>query len=88
MYAIRSYYDVCKDGVASPFLSLAEQLNPCQLIIDAIGSELTDDPPVQVTKGGVIAEGVSEELDDLRKILHSGKDYLNQLLKRESYNFV
>lgn len=83
LQAVVTIKNICKEGVAAPFLRLAEQLNPCQLIINAIGSELMDDPPVQVTKGGVIAEGVSEELDDLRKILHSGKDYLNQLLKRE-----
>ncbi|MEA3449198.1 MAG: DNA mismatch repair protein MutS [Bacteroidota bacterium] len=55
---------------------IADQLNPCQEIRDRIEKEITDDPPVLVNKGGVIADGVSSELDELRKIAHSGKDYL------------
>src|SRR6056297_1613642 len=54
----------------------ADQLNPCSEIRDKIAREIQDDPPVQVNKGKVIADGVSKELDELRDIVHSGKDYL------------
>ena len=55
---------------------IADQLNPCSEIRDKIAREIQDDPPVQVNKGKVIADGVSKELDELRDIAHSGKDYL------------
>jgi len=63
---------------------LAEQLNPCKALADRIGRELNNDPPVQLIRGNVIAGNVSPELDELRKILYSGKDYLNELQNRES----
>jgi DNA mismatch repair protein MutS len=62
----------------------AEQLNPCDLIRARIEKRIVADPPTAVNKGKVITEGVSEELDDLRKIAYSGKDYLAQIQKRES----
>ncbi|HET6227583.1 MAG TPA: DNA mismatch repair protein MutS [Bacteroidia bacterium] len=63
---------------------IAEQLNPCQSVIDQIEKQLTPDPPYLIAKGNVIAEGVHPELDDLRKISYSGKDYLLQIQQRES----
>lgn len=65
---------------------IADQLNPCQLISNRIGNELYPEPPVQVQKGSVIADGVNEELDELRKLLYSGKDYLVQIQQREIQN--
>jgi DNA mismatch repair protein MutS len=62
---------------------IAEQLNPCSLISLRIEKEIHPEPPVQVHKGGVIAEGVNPELDELRNLLNSGKDYLVQIQKRE-----
>ncbi len=62
----------------------SEQLNPCDLIREKIQNEIVADPPVAINKGKVIAEGISEELDELRKIAFSGKDYLAQIQKRES----
>ena len=56
---------------------MAEQLNPCKSIAEKIERELNNDPPVQINRGNTIAKGVSEELDDLRRILYKGKDYLN-----------
>lgn len=71
----------------NPLLArIAEQLNPCNLISKRIENELYPEPPVQVQKGAVIAEGVNAELDDLRKLLFSGKDYLVQLQQREIQN--
>jgi DNA mismatch repair protein MutS len=62
----------------------AEQLNPCAIIRDRIEHELSDNPPILLNKGNVIAEGVNAELDDLRHISYSGKDYLLQIQQRES----
>lgn len=63
---------------------IADQLNPCHKLIDLIETTLTEDPAVQIGKGPVIANGVNEELDELRKILHSGKEYLEEMQARES----
>ncbi len=65
----------------------SEQLNPCDLIRDKIQKELVADPPTALNKGRVIADGVSEELDELRKIAYSGKDYLAQIQQRESEKY-
>lgn len=63
---------------------LADQLNPCEFLLDKIESELNDDPPLLVHQGNLIRDGISDELDDLRKIAYSGKDYLIQIQQRES----
>ncbi len=62
----------------------AEQLNSCDLVREKIQREIVADPPAAINKGNVIAEGISEELDELRKIAYSGKDYLAQIQQRES----
>ncbi|MGL5786850.1 MAG: DNA mismatch repair protein MutS [Bacteroidales bacterium] len=72
--------------MASDNMSLAkigEQLNTCALIRDKISREIQPDPPALLNRGSVIASGVSEELDELRKIAYSGKDYLLQIQQRE-----
>ena len=63
---------------------IAEQLNPCTTIKEKIEKELNEEPPILVNKGNVIADGVSDELDELRKISYSGKDYLLNLQQSES----
>jgi DNA mismatch repair protein MutS len=63
---------------------IADQLNPCTEIRQRIENELNPDPPVLVSKGNVIASGVNGELDELRKLAHSGKDYLLEMQSRES----
>jgi DNA mismatch repair protein MutS len=63
---------------------LAEQLNPCLSVVQRIEQEITADPPVQLQKGGVIAKGVSPELDELRDIQYSGKDFLQKIQEREA----
>jgi len=59
-------------------------LDPCDEVRKRIEKEIVDDPPALLNKGGVVAEGVSEELDELREIMFSGKDYLVELQKRET----
>ncbi len=63
---------------------LAEALNPCHYILDKILKEIVENPPVQVAKGQVIKEGVHAELDELRTIASTGKEYLVQLQQKES----
>ena len=63
---------------------IGEHLNLCESIRDRIAREVKNDPPLLVNKGGVIADGVCPELDELRQIAYSGKDYLLQMQQRES----
>ena len=63
---------------------IADRINPCGALLEMIETMLHDDPVLQIGKGKVIADGFNEELDDLRAISYSGKDYLDQLCKRES----
>jgi len=76
--------ELCTGSSCPPLIKIAEQLNPCKSIADRIDRELNNDPPVQVNRGSVIAKGVSQELDELRIILYSGKNYLEDLQNRES----
>ena len=76
--------ELCNKSGCLPLVTLAEQLNPCKTIAEKIDKELNNDPPVQVNRGNAIAEGISEELDELRTILYKGKDYLADLQTRES----
>ena len=82
--AIEPLQELCNNSGCFPLVQLAEQLNPCKSIADKIDKELNNDPPVQLNKGNAIAKGISEELDELRTILYSGKDYLADLQTRES----
>ncbi|HEU4553380.1 MAG TPA: DNA mismatch repair protein MutS [Chitinophaga sp.] len=63
---------------------LCAQMNPCPAILDRILQQVTENPPVQVNKGGTIREGVHAELDKLRNIATSGKEYLLQIQQKES----
>ncbi|MFP4091588.1 MAG: DNA mismatch repair protein MutS, partial [Cyclobacteriaceae bacterium] len=62
---------------------LADQLHTCDFILDKIEKELREDPPLVSNQGGLIKDGIHEELDELRKIAYSGKDYLEQVRQRE-----
>lgn len=64
--------------------AMAEQFNTCTLIRERIEAQLHEEPPVAVNKGNVIADGVNDELDKLRKIAYGGKDYLLAIQKREA----
>ncbi len=74
----------CAGSGNAGLVRFAEQLNPCESIRQRIEKEIHPDPPMLLNKGRVIADGVSDELDDLRKIAYSGKDYLAQMQERES----
>ena len=62
---------------------LASQLDRCEFLLEKISKELNDDPPMLTHQGGIIRDGVNAELDELRTIAFSGKDYLLQVQKRE-----
>jgi DNA mismatch repair protein MutS len=82
--AIEPLKVLCEKSGCLPLTQIAEQMNPCKSIADKIDKELNNDPPVQLNKGNAIASGISEELDELRKILYNGKEYLADLQARES----
>jgi DNA mismatch repair protein MutS len=84
LQAIEPLKEICDKSKCIPLVKIAEQLNPCKLISDRIEKELSNDPPVQLNKGNAIASGISAELDELRRILYNGKDYLAELQTRES----
>jgi DNA mismatch repair protein MutS len=62
---------------------MADQINPCMLLREKIEKELKEDPPLLINQGNIIRDGVHAELDELRRIAYSGKDYLIQLQQRE-----
>lgn len=84
LYAIAKLKEFCQDSESFPLKVIADQLNPCILIRDKIEKELNPEPPVMLAKGSVIADGVDEELDRLRKIAFGGKGYLLEIQKREA----
>ena len=82
--AIGPIKELCAASGNEGLKRFAEQLNPCESIRQRIEKEIYPDPPMLLNKGRVIADGVSEELDDLRRLSYSGKDYLAQMQERES----
>ena len=85
--SLEAVAQVCAQSMASGVESLrqvAERINPCSALAERIGRELVDEPPVKIEKGGVVACGVSDELDELRSMSGSGKEYLMTLQQRES----
>ncbi len=82
--AVARIKQLCEGVDDEAFRVLAEQFNPCPGIYERIGREITEEPPVKLDKGGVIATGVNAELDELRSMAGSGKEYLMELQRRES----
>lgn len=78
---IKSIAENCKNEALKV---LGESLNNCDLLREKIKQTLNEEAPVNILKGNSIAEGFSEELDELRGLSKSGKDYLDNMLKRES----
>lgn len=76
--------DQCDKADCPALKLLSQELKLCREAVGKIEEVINEDPPLMISKGNVISAGVSEELDELRKILHSGKDYLVDLQARES----
>ena len=84
LQAIEPIKNACLNADNESLRKIGELLNLCASIRDKIAKEINNDPPLLVNKGGVIADGVNQELDELRHIAYSGKDYLLQVQQRES----
>jgi len=83
LQALTPIKSACMNAAHEVLNHLGEQINPCELIADKIGQTIQDDPPSMISKGQVIATGVSAELDELRGLAYSGKDYLVKMQQRE-----
>ncbi|BEG62857.1 DNA mismatch repair protein MutS [Coprobacter fastidiosus] len=81
--AIEPIRDICIRSGEPILQSIGEQLNPCSLIRDRIEKEINPDAPTLVNRGGIICKGVNTELDELREMSYSGKDYLLHIQQRE-----
>ena len=84
LQAIQPIKTACLYANNESLKRVGEQLNLCESIRDRIEREIQNDPPQLVAKGGVIRDGVNAELDELRHIAYSGKDYLLQIQEREA----
>jgi DNA mismatch repair protein MutS len=74
---------LCSEENNFSFQKIGEQLNECKLICNKIENTLYDDAPLLVSKGGIIKPGNNAELDELRTILNSGKDFILKIQKEE-----
>lgn len=84
LQAIEPIKNACLNADNESLRRIGENLNPCASIRDKIAKEIVNNPPIALNKGVVIANGVNEELDELRRISTSGKDYLLQIQQQES----
>ena len=84
LQAIEPIKNACLNAENESLRRIGEHLNLCESIRERIAREIKNDPPLMVNKGGVIADGIHAELDELRQIAYSGKDYLLQMQQRES----
>ena len=83
LQAVEPIKNACLQAKNEVVNRIGEQLNVCHSIRERIEKEICDLPPILLNKGGVIKDGYSKELDELRRIAFSGKDYLLQIQQRE-----
>ena len=84
LYAVAAIKELLSQSTNPSLLKIKEQLNEAEQIRTRIEQIIIPEPPVNLAKGGVICDGVDEELDELRKIAFSGKDYLASMQAREA----
>lgn len=84
LMAIDPLKEQCGKKECAPLENISTRLDPCSELVEKIENTVNEEPPAAINKGNIISKGVSEELDELRDILHSGKDYLVQMQERES----
>ncbi|MFD2903245.1 DNA mismatch repair protein MutS [Sphingobacterium anhuiense] len=84
LYAVEKLKELTNQENSESLRAIADQLDICRIIRDKIEKEVSAEPPVALNKGNVIADGVDDELDRLRKIAFGGKDYLIEIQKREA----
>jgi DNA mismatch repair protein MutS len=75
--------EICRQVGSTPLLELAERLDACKELADAIGAAIADDPPVSLREGGLIREGFDPKLDELREASRNGKTWIADLERRE-----
>ncbi len=83
LQAIEPMKHACIEAENEALRRVGEQLSLCEVLRDRIAREIENDPPQMLNKGGVIRTGVNSELDELRNIAYSGKDYLLKIQERE-----
>jgi len=86
LVSVKDIKQVLEESGFEPLQHMADKLNICSSLATKLESDLMPEPPATINKGHAIANGVSAELDELRAIAYSGKDYLKQLQERESIN--
>ncbi|MCF6366204.1 MAG: DNA mismatch repair protein MutS [Bacteroidales bacterium] len=79
LFAVEEIKEICQNSNNKHLKKISDSLNPCENIRDRIEREINEEPPTAIQKGNVIKNGVSEELDEYRKIAYSGKDYLENM---------
>jgi DNA mismatch repair protein MutS len=80
---IQPIRQLLQNQTSSELKKMADQLHPCEFLVEKIEKELKEDASIFSNQGGIIKEGIDAELDELQKISFSGKDYLLQVQKRE-----
>jgi len=84
MKAIEPIKQACAQSDNETLRKIADQLNACTVISEKIDREIDNDPPNFIHRGGVLKSGVDAELDELRQLAYSGKDFLQKIQERES----
>jgi len=82
--AIEPIKQVCAESDNLTLKKIADQLNACAIISDKIEKEISNDPPMMINRGSIIKPGIDADLDELRRLAYSGKDFLQQIQERES----
>jgi len=83
LHAIAPVKQMLLSSVSPELIKFGNQIDPCEFLFEKIDRELKEDAPMLLHQGGIIKEKVNAELDELRAIAFSGKDYLLQIQKRE-----
>ncbi len=83
MLAITPVIELCRNSGNENLRIICDQMNPCPALTELLEKTIQPDPPALLSKGGIICDGVSQELDELRRIAYSGKDYLVSIQQRE-----
>ncbi len=84
LMAVEAVRSICTTSESEALKQLGERINSCIPLAERIGREIVEEPPAKIEKGGVITSGVNNELDELRSMAGSGKDYLMSLQQKES----
>ena len=86
LLSLKPIKNLCNTTNVNALRDILNKIDLCVSIISKIEAEISDDPPLLIHKGNVIKTGINKELDDLRSIQSSGKDFLNKILNKEIKN--